>query len=154
MGYSARITIDEYVMSMLRNDISKLPPRTPGCYSVWIADFAGNEPQISDGHKLVYVGKTEKGSDPQLLYRLTQFVLDAIGITGTGRLSGTKHSFFHTGGREVFLNHRNAAARRLLVTWRDDICTSCEERRIFQMGSKPELLNRKPVQRCSNSNHT
>jgi hypothetical protein len=95
MGYSPRMTVEDYVMSMLRNDSVKLPPRKPGCYSAWLQDFTtGDEPQNSDGDKIVYVGKTEKGSDPQLLYRVTQFVLDAIGITGDGRLSGSTHRFF------------------------------------------------------------
>ncbi len=98
MGYSPKMTIEDYVMSMLRNDSVKLPPRKPSCYSAWLQDFMGDEPQHSDKDKIVYVGKTEKGCDPQLLYRVTQFVLDALGITGAQRLSGSKHSFFHTGG--------------------------------------------------------
>jgi hypothetical protein len=154
MGYSLRIRIEDYVMVMLRNDSAKLPSRKPGCYSAWLSDFAGDEPASSNKDQIVYVGKTEKGADPQLLYRVTQFVLDAIGITGAGQLSGNKHSFFHIGGREVFLKHGNLRARQLLLTWRDDgICPSCEEHRIYQMfcGGK-QLLNRK-VRPCPNPNH-
>jgi hypothetical protein len=146
------MTVEDYVMSMLRNDSVKLPPRNPGCYTAWLEDFTGDEPQNSDKDKIVYVGKTENGSDPQLLYRVTQFVLDAIGITGGTLLRGSKHSFFHTGGREVFLKYGNAEARRLLLTWRDDICPSYEEYRIYQMANPSQnnkLLNRKPVQPCS-----
>jgi hypothetical protein len=94
MGYSPRITMEHYVMSMLRNNSVKLPPRKPGYYSARLQDFTRDEPQNSDGDKIVYVGKTENGSDPQLLYCVTQFVLDAIGITGKGPSSGSKHSFF------------------------------------------------------------
>jgi len=60
MPYSPRITIEDYVLSMLRLDMANLPPQKSGCYSAWLADFAGDEPQPSDKDKLVYVGKTEK----------------------------------------------------------------------------------------------
>jgi hypothetical protein len=146
MGYSPRITIEDYVMAMLRNDSAKLAPRKPGCYTVWLADFRGSEPQTSD--KIVYVGKTEAG-DAELLFRVAQLVLDAIGITGKGTVSSSKHSFFHSGGREIFLKHGNAKARDLLVGWRDDGCPSCGEYRIYQMFSNSAgLLNRKKVSLC------
>ena len=148
MPYSPRITIEDYVMSMLRLDMAKLPPRKPGCYGVWLSDFAGNEPQPSDKDKLVWVGKTDDG----LLYRVTGCVLDAIGITGAGPLSGTEHSYFHVGGREIFLKHGNAKARLLLLTWRDDICPSCEEYRIYGMRGI-NTLNKRQVSPCPMSNH-
>jgi hypothetical protein len=96
----------------------------------------------------VLVGKTEKG-DAELLYRMTGLVLDAIGITGAGTLSGTKYSFFHKGGRDIFLRYGNADASKLLVTWRDSVCPSCEEHRIYTMfagGSR--LLNQRKVGPC------
>jgi hypothetical protein len=64
MGYSLRITIEDYLMAILQNDSTKLPPRKPGCYSSWLSDFAGDEPVSSLKHQIVYVGKTERAQIP------------------------------------------------------------------------------------------
>jgi hypothetical protein len=69
MGYSARITTEDYLIAMLRADFAKLPPWAPGCYSVWFADFQGSGPKAADKDKFVIVGKTEKG---QLIERVTK----------------------------------------------------------------------------------
>lgn len=148
MGYSPRLTIENYVRAMLRADYQLLPPRKPGCYSVWHADFQGSDPPVSAKNEIVYVGKTEK-CRAELLYRVTELVLDAIGKTGAGNLSGNKHSFFHTGGRDIFLYYRNAGATNLLVTWCDHVCPSCEEHRVYTLfagGSR--LLNKLRVYPC------
>ncbi|MGH7813373.1 MAG: hypothetical protein ACREQI_05155 [Candidatus Binataceae bacterium] len=155
MEYSQRMTIENYVKAMLRADDVSLPPRKRGCYSVWAADFNGTEPQSSDGNNIVLVGKTEgRQEEGSLLYRVSGLVLDAIGITGEGTLPGTSHSYFHKGGRDIFLNYGNEEARKLLITWCDDVCPSCEEHRIytmFQGGS--QLLNEQRVGPCRNPQH-
>jgi hypothetical protein len=148
MAYSPRLTIDDYVLTVLRADFASLPPRKPGCYSVWHSDFDGPAPQDSDKDQIVLVGKTES-TGAELLYRVTCLVLDAIGMTGAGNKPGTKYSFFYKGGRDIFLHHGNVAARKPLVTWRDDVCPSCEEHRIYAMfAGGRRLLNVKPVGPC------
>lgn len=146
MRYSPRITIEDYVMAMLRADLAMLPPRTPGCYSVWFADFQGSEPTAAEKGKFVIVGMTDKG---ELLERVSKCVVESIGITGTGTLPGNVHSFFSTTGRLVFLAYKNAEARRLLITWRDDCCPLCEEHRIYRMFSGgARHLKQRPVGSC------
>jgi hypothetical protein len=148
MGYAPRLTIENYVMAMLRANYALLPPRRPGCYSVWYADFQGLVPPASAKNEIVLVGKTERGP-AELLYRVTGLVVDAIGITGSGTLSGTKYSFFHKGGRDIFLSYGNADATKLLVTWRDDVCPSCEEHRIYALfADGRRLLNQQKVPPC------
>lgn len=92
MAYGPRLTIDDYVLAVLRADFALLPPRKPGCYGVWHSDFHGSEPQVSDKDQIVLVGKIER-TGAELLYRVTCLVLDAIGMTGAGNKPGTKYSF-------------------------------------------------------------
>lgn len=148
MSYAPRQTIENYVMAMLRANYALLPSRKPGCYSAWYSDFQGLEPPASAKDEIVLVGKTEKG-DAQLLYRVTQLVMEAIGMTGAGTLPGNKYSFFHTGGRDIFLAYGNTGATKLLITWRDDVCPSCEEHRIYTLfRDGKRLLNRQKISPC------
>jgi len=147
--YTPRITIEAYVMTMLSADAQLLPPRKPGCYSVWSADFTGDEPRSTDMGNIVWVGKADKTG---LLYRVTGLVLDAIGITGAEARPGSKYSYYHVGGRAIFLGYGNQRARELLLAWCDDVSPPVEERRIYNMwkewknrGGGGRLLNkRKP----------
>jgi hypothetical protein len=71
MGYAPRLTVENYVMAMLLANYALLPPRKPGCYTVWYSDFQGSEPPASAKDEIVLVGKTEKG-DAELNRNVTQ----------------------------------------------------------------------------------
>jgi len=151
MGYSQRITVEDYVMAVLQGDFAKLPPRKPGCYSVWYADFSGSEPTAADKDSFVIVGMTEKGD---LLERVSKCVVESLGITGPGNVPGNEHSYFSTTGRLVFLAYKNQGARRLLITWRGDRCPQCEEHRIYKMFSDgAKHLKQKRIGPCKLHSH-
>ena len=149
-GYGSPITFEECWMAIFNGNKSILPPYwKPGTYMVF------------EGTVSRYVGRQyidyKRGG---LLGRTINLIVDAFGITGDGVNPRSEDSYFHSGGRRIFLHFKNrggnAAVRKLQLVWRDDdICLNCEEYRIYAKyngkGGGP-LLN-SPVAPCKKHPH-
>lgn len=128
MPYSKAITFGRLLNAPI-DEQDLIPPRLAGVYVVTQHEWPGAEdPPYGD---VVYVGKTLSGG---LLYRITQLMADAIGFTAAGEAAGSKNSYFHVGGRSIWLAFRKGDLRdprTLFVSWSADVCPAYEETRLY-----------------------
>ena len=129
-----------------------IPPRLAGVYVVTQHEWQGAEDPPYDD--VVYVGKTLSGG---LLSRITQLMADAIGFTAAGEAAGSKNSYFHVGGRSIWLAFRKGNLpdpRTLFVSWSADVCPACEETRLYHQNKNGKgFLGKSAPPACPHVSH-
>ena len=97
--WSNPISIGDYYQAPPITGSTLLAPRAPGVYVASLKPFPRSSgPSIE--HDVLYVGTTLKGSQPELLFRVSGLVFDALGYTCEGDEEDSEFAFFHSGGRK------------------------------------------------------
>lgn len=155
--WSTPLRLEDYYAAPPITGSGNLPPREPGVYVASLDPISPQQGPTS-GDRVLYVGTTYRGSQPDLLFRVSSLVFDALGYTGDGSEPGSKHAYFHSGGRKIWLHCQRCGhdPRMVFLSWQtaQDCCPAHEERCLYQLlKGQPQFLNVQGPWRCLDGNH-
>jgi hypothetical protein len=151
--WSKPITLGEYYDSPPITGKDILPPRSPGIYAACLKKPDPVRGPHEDD-EVLYVGTTYRGTGPELLFRVSGLIFDALGFTGEGNKSGSARSYFHSGGREIYLycQKEKKPLKSIFIFWKakdQSFCPACEEHSLYQrFKGRPTFLNKQTPPSC------
>ena len=105
-------------------------------------------------------GTTYGGNQPELLYRVSSLVFDALGYTCDGKESDSEFAYFHSGGRKIWLycqQHGLDPREAVFLSWRttETCCPAFEELQLYKLlkSQKPRFLNSRKPPPCRDPEH-